>query len=116
MSQSPHVADAEADFKVVNITPDFCNVEGKIVPFDIFQTLVPEHSCYAQTVNSRGVKVLTVDSVIKGVIGNAGSGVLSGVSQDAAYVKMITGAKTVFVEKKPLCRHGDLCLMNQGGG
>jgi hypothetical protein len=111
-----HIADAEAKFKVVNIAPDFCKVNGQVVPFDIYQELPPEKSSYAKQVNARGEKVLHVDSIVKGVIGNAGSGVSSGVSQGGGDTIIIEGASSVRVEGKLCARHLDLCQMNVKSG
>ncbi len=79
-----HIADAEPTFKVLNIDPDMCFVNGAVVPFEIYRELPPELSDYSPNVNARGCKVLHVDSIVQGVIGNAGSGVISGVSQGPA--------------------------------
>jgi hypothetical protein len=107
-----HIADAEATFMVVNITPDFCIVNGVVVPFDIYKQLPPEKANYSSSVHARGEKVLHVDSVVKGVIGNAGSGVSSGVSQGSGNTLAVEGAKSVRVQGKLCTRHRDLCLMN----
>lgn len=107
-----HIADAEATFKVVNINPDFCKVNGCVVPFDIFREMPREKKNYAKKTNARGEKILPVDSVIQGVIGNAGSGVSSGVSQGSGDVVLIEGAKSVRVEGRLVARHKDLAHMN----
>jgi hypothetical protein len=107
-----HIADAEATFLVVNITPDFCIVNGTVVPFDIHKELPPEKANYARKVKARGEKVLHVDSIVQGVIGNAGSGVSSGVSQGGGDTRIIEGAQTVHVEGQLVARHLDLCKMN----
>ena len=107
-----HIADAESSWKVVNITPDFCVVGGVVVPFDIYRELPPEKSDYAKKVRARGEKVLHVDSIVGGVIGNAGSGVSSGVSQGGGDTKILEGATSVHVEGKLCARHLDLCDMN----
>ena len=112
MSKAPHVADAESSFKVTNISPDFCRVGVKVVPFDISRTLSPEKSGYSSTVLARGEKVLMVASVISGVEGDAGEGIFSGVALGAGTVIMQTGEGTVLVEGRAVCRHGDLCWMN----
>jgi len=112
MSIENHIADAEARFMVVNIAPDFCIVGNQVVPFDIVSLLPPEKAAYAETVFARSEKVLMVDSIVKGVSGNAGSGVRSGVSLGAGNVKIISGSQTVFVESRAVARHGDLCEMN----
>jgi hypothetical protein len=107
-----HVADAESRWKVCNINPDMCIVNGQVVPFEIYRELPPEKRNYAKKVNARGCKVLHVDSIIQGVIGNAGKGVSSGVSQGSGDTIVLEGAKSVRVEGKLGARHLDLCEMN----
>lgn len=109
-----HIADAEGAFKVLNISPDFCIVNGAVVPFEIYQELHPEKSNYASTVIARSEKVLHLNSIVRGVIGNAGSGVASGVSQGGGNSIIVEGAKTVRVEGQLCARHMDLCSMNVG--
>jgi hypothetical protein len=108
----PHIADAEGKFKVVNISPDFCIVNGVVVPFEIMRELPPEKADYAHKVHARGEKVLHIDSVVQGVVGNAGSGVSSGVSQGGGDTQILEGAPKVRVQGKLCARHGDLCDMN----
>lgn len=112
MSNEPHVADAEKLFMAISVTPDFCMVEGNIVPFDIVAPLPPEHSNYASTVLARSEKVLTQGSLVAGVLGNAGLGVQSEVSLAGGHVKVLEGASRVFAESRPVARHGDLCEIN----
>lgn len=112
----PHIADAETRFRVVNIAPDFCIVGGKVVPFEIYRDLPPEKSNYASKVRARGEKVLHIDSIVKGVIGNAGSGVASGVSQGGGDTVITEGSQSVRVEGKLCARHFDLCQMNVSSG
>ena len=107
-----HIADAESTFKVLNIDPDMCFVNGAVVPFEIYRELPPEKSNYAHTVHARGCMVLHVGSVTQGVIGDAGSGVISGVSQGAGNNIIRTGAQTVRVEGALVARHDDLVGMN----
>lgn len=107
-----HIADAESIWNVCNINPDMCIVNGQVVPFEIYQELTPEKSNYARKVFARGCKVLHVDSIIKGVIGNAGKGVSSGVSQGSGDTKVLEGSTSVRVEGKRGARHLDLCDMN----
>ena len=107
-----HIADAESTWKVCNINPDMCIVNGQVVPFEIYQVLTPEKSNYASTVHARGCKVLKVNSIIKGVIGNAGKGVSSGVSQGSGDTVVLEGAKSVRVEGQLCARHMDLVEMN----
>lgn len=109
---SKHIADAEPRFKVLNIDPDMCFVNGAVVPFEIYRELPPELSDYSPDVHARGCKVLHVDSVVQGVIGNAGSGVISGVSQGAGNNIILKGAQTVRVNGQLCARHHDLVGMN----
>jgi hypothetical protein len=112
MSGGRHIADAEGGFRAVNVSPDFCIVGGAVVPFDIYRELPPERANYAKHTNARGVKVLPIESIVSGVIGNAGAGVSSGVSQGGGAVWLVEGSKTVRVEGRLCSRHLDLCLMN----
>ena len=107
-----HVADAESQFVVVNVTPDFCKVNGKVTPFDIYQKLDSEKTAYAPDFFSLGTKVLHEGSVIKAVIGNAGKGVLSGVSQGSGDSVIIEGAPHLFVHGKAVSHDGHEVLMN----
>jgi hypothetical protein len=107
-----HIADAESAFVVVNVNPDFCRVNGDVVPFDIVQVLSSEKSDYSPDFFARGKKVLNEGSVIRGVEGNAGEGVLSGVSQGDGHVVITEGTDHFFVNGKRVCRHEDQCLMN----
>lgn len=111
-----HIADAEIGFKAINISPDFCRVGGKVVPFDIYRELPPERSNYAKLTNARSEKVLHVASVVSGVVGNMGRGVASGVSQGAGDTVVIEGSKSVRVEGQLVARHRDLCQMNVKSG
>ena len=108
----PHITDAEVEFKAVNTTPDFCLVDGQVVPCDIFQTLDRAKAAYAAAVQARGAKVLRVGSVVEGVIGDAGTGVISATAQTSGHVVLLQGHSTVLVEGAPVCRDGDPCLMN----
>ena len=110
-----HIANAERRFFVLNIEPDFCEVGDSVIPFDIKRELPPERRGYAKAVFARGEKVLTVDSVVCGVEGDAGRGVVSGTSQTSGDVRVIEGAASVKVEGKLVARHDDLCLMNGKG-
>jgi hypothetical protein len=107
-----HVADAESAFKCTNINPDFCKVNGKVVPFDIYQILPPEKSAYSADVLARGEKVLKVGSLTAGVVGNAGEGVASTVSQGDGHSMSMIGDNTVLVNGCQIIRHNDLCIMN----
>ncbi len=107
-----HIADAEVEFVVTNVNPDFCDVDGCVVPFEIKQVLSEERTEYSPNFFAHSKKVLKVGSIIKGVEGNTGSGVLSGVSQQAGDSMTTEGSDHLFVNGKPVCRHGDRALMN----
>jgi hypothetical protein len=108
-----HIADAEATWKVCNISPDMCIVGGQVIPFDIYREVPPEKSNYSSNVHARGCKVLHVNSITQGVIGNAGAGVVSGVSQGAGNTIIKEGSKSVHVNGELCARHLDLCWMNE---
>ena len=112
MSGSPHIADAEPAFFVIAVTPDMCKVGKKIVAFKPMQILPPEQSAYSTTVFARGEKVLTVNSIVSGVTGNAGSGVASGVSLGGGHSKIVEGSSTVMVQGRRGARDGDEVDMN----
>lgn len=107
-----HIADAESQFLIVNVTPDFCRIGGYVIPFDIMQLLQPEKHSYAKTVFARGEKVLMIDSVVKEVIGDAGEGVITDVSLVKGDSQITQGSSTVFVEGRQAARHLDEVWMN----
>ena len=108
-----HIADGEGDpFLVINIAPDFCIVDGSVVPFEIVQYLGEEQATYAETVFARGHKVLTEGSVLRGVLGDAGEGVISGCATSGGSCVIFEGHGTIFAEGKPVARHGHLVRMN----
>jgi hypothetical protein len=107
-----HIADAEGDFTISNVTPDFCKVGKDVIPFDISRTLKPEKAGYAKSVFARGEQTLTIQSIIAGVDGNAGKGVKSGVSLGGGDSQVQEGSGSVFIEGKKTARHGDEVLMN----
>jgi len=107
-----HIADAEPEFVVTNVPPDFCEVDGCVVAFDICQKMSDERADYSPNFFARGQKVLKVGSIIRGTEGNAGKGVLSGVAEKSGDAMMIEGAAHLFVNGKAICRHLDKALMN----
>jgi hypothetical protein len=112
MSDEPHIADAENSFFVLAVTPDICKVGKAIVAFKPFQTLPPEKAAYTTTVYARDEKVLLLDSLIKGVKGNAGKGIKSGVSLRKGHTQVIEGSQTVIIEDRLTARNGDEVEMN----
>jgi hypothetical protein len=109
---TPHIADAEATFFVMAVTPDMCKVGKSIVAFKPFQFLPPEEKAYSTSVFARGEKILMVKSIIADVLGNAGKGVKSEVSLMAASSKVTEGSHTVLVEGRMTARDGDEADMN----
>lgn len=112
MSDVPHIADAEDEFKVMAVTPDFCKVGKIVVPFFPVREIKPQKAAYTKSVYARSEKILLIDSIISGTKGNAGRGVKSGVSRNEGHVKVIEGADTVFIEGRKTARHHDQCWMN----
>jgi hypothetical protein len=112
---SRHIANKLAEFKAVCISPDFCIVNKAVVPFEVERDLSHELTSYAHKVHAWGVPVLTIDSVVAGVVGNMGRGVGSTVSLAAGAVEMIAGSETVFAENQMVLRDQDLCLINVKG-
>jgi hypothetical protein len=95
----------------VNENLDMCIVGDTIVAFDISRIL--HHSIVHPTnVNARGVPVLTVNSVIRGVDGNKGVGFLSGVAEENGFIIIQSGAENVNSSGLPTARHLSECLMN----
>jgi hypothetical protein len=112
MSDEPHIADAEDAFFVLAVTPDICKVGKAIVAFKPFQILSPEKSAFSTTVYARNEKVLLLDSFIKGVKGNAGKGIKSGVSLKSGNVEITQGSQTVIIEDRLTSRHDDQVQLN----
>jgi hypothetical protein len=111
-----HIADAETEFVVINVNPDFCDVDGEVIPFDIYQVMSSERAEYAPDFFSRGGKVLLEGTIIRGVVGNAGEGVLSGVSQGKGDCIPIEGTDHLLSHGRRVCRHHHRCLMNVDSG
>ena len=107
-----HLADAESGFVVLNTSPDFCEVDGTVIPFDLVRDLTPERSDYSPDVFSRGAKVLKVGSIIQGVEGNAGAGVFSTVSEESGDVETLEGSELLFINGKAAVHHGHSVRMN----
>lgn len=107
-----HIANREAAWVALNTSPDYCKVGKKVIPFDISRTADHDLMNYAQTVYARGEPVVLLNSVFKGVEGDKGKGVDSRVSLGSGNVWVKEGSTTVFVEKRPVTRHLDLCWMN----
>lgn len=107
-----HIANREAQWCVLNIEPDVCIVDGEPVLFDICRTLDHELMLYAKTVFARGEPVVLVDSVVQGVVGNAGKGIQSQVSLGNGHVWVREGSPTVYAEGRQVARHLDRVYMN----
>lgn len=108
-----HIADKESQFVAVNGPPDLCKVGKSIVPFDITDTLDKARDPSAN-VYARGCQVLMQTTRVNTVAGDAGSGVISGVSRGHTIV--LKGSSTVYVNGKACARHDDPVGMNCNGG
>ncbi len=112
MSTEPHIADAESAFFVLAVTPDMCKVGNTVVAFKPMQTLPPEQARFSTSVFARDEKVLLLNSVISGVKGNAGKGIISGVAVTSGNVEVKQGSSTVVIEDRLTARDGDEVDMN----
>jgi hypothetical protein len=112
MSTEPHIADAEAGYFTLAVTPDICRVGKDIIAFKSMQILSSEDSAYSQTVFARDEKVLLLKSVLSGVKGNAGKGLMSGVAVKCGHVEIKEGSNTVIIEDRLVARDGDEVDMN----
>lgn len=114
-----HVANRETEYVAINSAPDMCLVSEdggeKVVAFDIYQRLTSDKAEYSTKVFARKQPVLMINSIVGGVIGNAGRGVKSGVSLGKGHVRIEDGAPGVFAEKRRLARHLDPVEMNGKG-
>jgi hypothetical protein len=106
-----HIQDRESDFYIVNIVPDLCKVNGKVIAYEISRDLSHELE-YEQSMHARGEPVVRRGSTIRGVEGNQGAGIHSGVSLEGGDNLATHGSSTVHVKGQPICRHYDFVLMN----
>lgn len=104
-----HIADKESQFVAVNDPPDLCRVGKRIVPFDITDRLSLARDP-SPDVFARGGNVLTVDTRVNTVQGDAGRGIRSGVSRGHSIV--LDGSPTVYVNGKHCARHNSAVGMN----
>ncbi len=95
----------------INTKKDFCKVGNATIPFDIVCDL-SKATTHSRTVFANSKEALTVTHRIPGMVGNAGKGVDSGVSQLAGYVLLSNGSPTVIINDQASVRHGDDCKMN----
>ncbi len=116
MSTEPHIADAEDEFFVLSVTPDMCRVNKSIVAFEPMQKLSSEKGDYSSTVFSRDEKVLLIKSVVRGMKGNAGKGLVSGVAVKNGNSIIKEGSDTVIIEDRLTARDGHEVDMNVSGG
>jgi hypothetical protein len=95
----------------INTKKDYCQVGNKKVPFDIVCDLAKAIS-HSETVFANDKPVLNVTHRIPGMVGNAGRGLESGVSQLAGEIVLTNGSSTVIINDQASVRHGDDCKMN----
>ncbi|APR80097.1 Rhs-family protein [Minicystis rosea] len=107
-----HIANREPIYIAINSTPDMCVVDGDVVPFDIYQTLDNEQAAFSTNVFARKQPVLLAGSIIKGVIGNAGKGLESGVAAGEGHIKVLRGSSKVLIQGREVARHLDPIEMN----
>lgn len=108
-----HIANAEANWQAVCITPDLCKVGKKVIPFDSYRDL--SHDLIASPdVNARGTPVYRITDWVQGTDSNAGRGIFSGTSQAPGHVQIIADDTTVRVNGLICARHESVVLMNNG--
>jgi hypothetical protein len=112
MSTEPHIADADEKFFIMSVTPDMCKVGRKVVAFDSSQELPSELMNYSKKTIARDHKIVLIGSAVKGLKGNAGKGLKSGVAVALGNSKILEGSPTVFIEDKAAVRDGDEVDMN----
>jgi hypothetical protein len=112
MSAEPHIADADEKFFIIAVTPDMCKVGKKIVAFDSLQDLSSELMHYSERTFTRNKKVVLLKSLVKGMKGNAGKGLKSGVAVALGHSQIVEGSSTVFIEDRAVVRHGDEVNLN----
>jgi hypothetical protein len=89
MASVPHGADANAKWVAAVTAPDLCIVGGKPTPFDTAAILSAWDPANPETrVRALTHPVYRVEDRILGVLGNAGSGQVSGVSLGTGHVVM----------------------------
>lgn len=110
-----HIANAEASWSAVCVTPDLCKVGKKVIPFDSFRDL--SHDMVASPdVNARGTPVYRISDWVEGTDSNAGKGIVSGTSGAPGHVQMLSDGTTVRVNGLVCARHETVVLMNYGAG
>ncbi len=89
-----------------------CRVGKNIVAFKPMQILSSEESAFSTSVFAPDEKILLLKSVIDGVKGNAGKGLMSGVAVKSGHVEIKEGSNTVIIEDRLAARDGDEADMN----
>lgn len=107
---SKHIGHDTNEWKTVTIEPDYCNVGGT-VPFDSYATLDNSLVCSPDVI-ARGTEVYRQGDLYQGTQSNAGAGIHSGVSQDAAQVRFLEGNSGVVVNNLPVIEQGRHALIN----
>lgn len=110
-----HIANAEASWSAVCVTPDLCKVGKKIIPFDSFRDLSHDRVA-SPDVNARGTPVYRISDWVEGTDSNAGKGIVSGTSGAPGHVQMLSDGTTVRVNGLVCARHETVVLMNYGAG
>ena len=112
MNTEPHIADADEKFFIMSVTPDMCKVGRKVVAFDPLQDLPSKLMNYSEKTIVRDHPIVLLTGIVKGLKGNAGKGLKSGVAVGLGNSKILEGSPTVFIEDKAAVRHGDEVDMN----
>lgn len=112
MASAPHGADANGKWVVAVTAPDVCVVGGKPTPFDTSAILSSWDPANPETrIRALMHPVYRVDDKMLGVLGNAGSGQVSGVSLGTGYVtiqapspptRVVAAQRQIVVDQTPV--------------
>ena len=109
---SQHIANA-IRWNAICTDPDWCEVGGTPVAFD--SVAVIENPVLASpNVKAQDVPVYRVDDMHFGVQAVAGRSLGSGSAAGSGFVKVLTGARSVYVNNKPVARNSSAALINCG--
>ena len=109
---SQHIANA-IRWNAICTDPDWCEVGGTPVAFDSVAVIeIPVLA--SPNVKAQDVPVYRVDDMHFGVQAVAGRSLGSGSAAGSGFVKVLTGARSVYVNNKPVARNASAALINCG--
>lgn len=109
---SQHIANA-IRWNAICTDPDWCEVGGTPVAFDSV-AIIENPVLASPNVKAQDVPVYRVDDLHFGVQAVAGRSLGSGSAAGSGFVKVLTGARSVYVNNKPVARNASAALINCG--